>query len=732
MNAFIHHVSKLRAGRNAALACHGLAGFALILLAQHSSAQNVEFTQTSSPAGIVNQTTFPQNGAAVATVSAPLTSGTNRFTHWTINGVRMNNASGSGTNPAAFTITVPTSAIANYLPVSQDSDVDTLPDWFEVRHFAGLTQGPDGDFDADGFSNGLELSLGQHPGVFDERQPGGNSRRRIASTLNVVPGVADPSFIYGGTSRRRAPSLTVVLDSGFVRLVETSDPDGIVTNSRVVTTGTTVNLSIAPALFSGFRFTGWLVGGQRLDIPPQNQPTLITVTQDTLAVARYISDTMDSDEDGIMDWIEWYHFNSLENSAASDPDEDGLSISVELFRGYSLLAQDLPDPGGTSRRRGVLLDVSATNTRIPFRLTSNPATILEQTTLVTAGSLQTVPDRTGHVASGYRFAGWDLNGVRQSDPSGAALNQFSFIIQQASTATATYVLPTADSDGDGITDWHETYYYGTIQNNSTSDTDGDGFTYAAEVFRGQSPRVTDTPTAGGSSRRRAPLLPVNAILLNLPPAIGVAFFTQVSGNEYLISCGANPFGSATSAYFEYGEDMAFDLQTPVRQLGNGLQAQGIHEILAGLQSGTTYQFRLVATNGNGTSIGQTTTFTTPNGGGYQDWADLHEVGGPDEDEEQDGWVNLLEYALGTDPRAGGHDRPSITSNAVGQARLNLSKGEAAGLDPRLHYSVQASTNLLSWSTAGVTVVEDSTTAIIADYTLPADRVFLRLSVTMDP
>lgn len=74
---------------------------------------------------------------------------------------------------------------------------------------------------------------------------------------------------------------------------------------------------------------------------------------------------------------------------------------------------------------------------------------------VAAGSAITVPDKNGHTLSTYKFSWWDLNGTRKQDPSGAALGQFSFVLNVPATATAHYYDPAADTDNDTISDWHE-------------------------------------------------------------------------------------------------------------------------------------------------------------------------------------------------------------------------------------------------------------------------------------
>jgi hypothetical protein len=74
----------------------------------------------------------------------------------------------------------------------------------------------------------------------------------------------------------------------------------------------------------------------------------------------------------------------------------------------------------------------------------------------------------------------------------------------------------------------------------------------------------------------------------------------------------------------------------------------------------------------------------------------------------------------------------MSHNPSGQPRLSLAKGSVAGLDPRVRCVVEASTSLDNWSTVGVAIIENSANRITADYTLPFDGVFMRLSVTMDP
>ena len=49
------------------------------------------------------------------------------------------------------------------VPINEDSDHDSLPDWWEIANFGDLNQTADGDYDADGTSNLQEYLSGSDP-----------------------------------------------------------------------------------------------------------------------------------------------------------------------------------------------------------------------------------------------------------------------------------------------------------------------------------------------------------------------------------------------------------------------------------------------------------------------------------------------------------------------------------------------------------------------------------------
>ena len=112
--------------------------------------QQVLFTQASDPAGVVNQSAYHAVGAEVSTVTAPMESGANRFTHWTVNGVRDNDFLGCALNPVRIRLDGDTTAVAHYTNGAADADADGVGDWFEWYHLGSMAADGASDGDGDG------------------------------------------------------------------------------------------------------------------------------------------------------------------------------------------------------------------------------------------------------------------------------------------------------------------------------------------------------------------------------------------------------------------------------------------------------------------------------------------------------------------------------------------------------------------------------------------------------
>jgi hypothetical protein len=72
----------------------------------------------------------------------------------------------------------------------------------------------------------------------------------------------------------------------------------------------------------------------------------------------------------------------------------------------------------------------------------------------------------------------------------------------------------------------------------------------------------------------------------------------------------NPHGSATTYYLQYGRTTSYGQRTAVRDAGSGTTPVSVAATLSGLPRQTTYHFRLVAVNANGTSRGVDRSFRT--------------------------------------------------------------------------------------------------------------------------
>ncbi len=124
--------------------------------------------QTSSVPGLLAATTWWDAGTGAATLAAPplvARGATNyAFAFWKLDGQRQPD----DTSVASYTITgipmmAPHSAVAVYVPDTQDADGDGLADWWELFYFGSTNAAPDADSDGDGVSNADEYRDRSNP-----------------------------------------------------------------------------------------------------------------------------------------------------------------------------------------------------------------------------------------------------------------------------------------------------------------------------------------------------------------------------------------------------------------------------------------------------------------------------------------------------------------------------------------------------------------------------------------
>jgi hypothetical protein len=94
------------------------------------------------------------------------------------------------------------------------------------------------------------------------------------------------------------------------------------------------------------------------------------------------------------------------------------------------------------------------------------------------------------------------------------------------------------------------------------------------------------------------------------PLIEGEQFAGTGSTTATASAQVNPRGRPTTYYIEYGTNIGYGSSTPPASVGAGALAAGVQVHLSGLQPGTLYHARVVATNQLGTAFGGDLTFTT--------------------------------------------------------------------------------------------------------------------------
>ena len=123
-------------------------------------------------------------------------------------------------------------------------------------------------------------------------------------------------------------------------------------------------------------------------------------------------------------------------------------------------------------------------------------TVMRDETKITGMPWTTAPAPS---VSGYLFTHWTISTQQDfatRDAWGRAYDAPCFKLYEDTTLTAHYLPATRDTDGDGVPDGYELYWYGNLDQDAASDTDGDGFTFAEEIANGTNPLMPENEVAG--------------------------------------------------------------------------------------------------------------------------------------------------------------------------------------------------------------------------------------------
>ncbi len=115
-------------------------------------------------------------------------------------------------------------------------------------------------------------------------------------------------------------------------------------------------------------------------------------------------------------------------------------------------------------------------------------------------------------------------------------------------------------------------------------------------------------TAGGTSYGGDQMFTTAA---SAPPSAASTAATALGLTSAVLNATIDPNAASTREYFEFGPTTAYGLTTPLERIPSVAGAVPISWAIDGLNPNTTYHFRVVATNSNGTTFGGDQMFTTP-------------------------------------------------------------------------------------------------------------------------
>jgi YVTN family beta-propeller protein len=97
------------------------------------------------------------------------------------------------------------------------------------------------------------------------------------------------------------------------------------------------------------------------------------------------------------------------------------------------------------------------------------------------------------------------------------------------------------------------------------------------------------------------------------PAVTTTAASGVTSSGATVGGTVNPEGQAATYQFDYGTTTSYgsSVPSPAGSAGSGTSAVTESASLTGLRTGTTYHYRIEATNATGTTYGPDRTFTTP-------------------------------------------------------------------------------------------------------------------------
>jgi hypothetical protein len=94
------------------------------------------------------------------------------------------------------------------------------------------------------------------------------------------------------------------------------------------------------------------------------------------------------------------------------------------------------------------------------------------------------------------------------------------------------------------------------------------------------------------------------------PTVATGAASRVTNTTATVAGSVNPQGQATSYSFQYGLTTNYGQNTANQSAGSGTSNSAVNANLTGLSTGSTYHYRVIATNASGTQVGADERLTT--------------------------------------------------------------------------------------------------------------------------
>ncbi len=386
--------------------------------------------------------------------------------------------------------------VAHYERTDTDSDRDGIPDATEMFWFGTLEHDGDSDVDGDGLTFAEELALGTQPGLANGLECGGIAVRRSGEIVH------NRWLELGWTTYGRVVQVTF-----------RSEPEGVLFPTRTQLLAKSGSLEpFIPALdpprvmvSEDSPFAYWTINGERVEDAFGTAVLRIAHVPDDLPRSNIdrseIMECVAHCVDNVPDRFQAYYGPNCTGDD-SDDDNDGRTAREELAEGTHPLLKNEIVVGGITR---VVLGEAVYDPKgqaASYTLRSEP----EGALFATQRGEKRLPGETVQTPPctprGSTFAYWTVNGVRQADDWGVALDALTVTLAPGENEIIAH---TAENAFERFS----LYWFGDTSRPATDDSDNDGIPLAEEIALHLNPLLPNTFKKGGITVAEGDLGEVN-------------------------------------------------------------------------------------------------------------------------------------------------------------------------------------------------------------------------------